>query len=79
MVTAAAPSTPQGDADWRQHGPVKQVQTTPAFQLLRQVHGWTTTLAPDWRPTPADAQLLEEAVSLIRGVAARLASPARAC
>jgi len=72
--SAAAPGAPAPSADdraWRQPGPVTQIHSTPAFQLLRQVHGWTATLAPDWRPTKSEVELLEEAALLIRSVAAR--------
>jgi ParB family chromosome partitioning protein len=73
----AGPPLARPDGAWRQHGPVERVQTTPAFQLLRHVHGWSAALPPDWRPTPADVELLEEAAALIRGAAARAGEATR--
>jgi ParB/RepB/Spo0J family partition protein len=68
---AARAPAPADDGAARRHGPVIQIQSTPAFQVLRRVHDWSGALAPDWRPTAADLDLLEEAVALIHAVASR--------
>jgi ParB/RepB/Spo0J family partition protein len=66
-----APATPAQDPALRQHGPVTVVPASRAFELLRRVHAWSATLPESWAPAPADLELLDQAVELIRAAAAR--------
>jgi ParB family chromosome partitioning protein len=66
-----APTRPSHDPALRQHGPVAVVPASRAFELLRQVHAWSATLPESWAPAPADLELLDQAVELIRAAAAR--------
>jgi len=66
---ADGPDSPEQSL--RENGPVTRIPPSPAFALLRQVHAWSVALPADWRPSPPDGQLLNEALALIHAVIAR--------